>query len=328
MTLGNVLRVAGMLAMLALLVWFGTHVDWGTIWSSLKRAAMIPLLLAVVANLISFALKGVRWWVFLRAIGVPSLSLALRAVFFGAALNNALVANAGEAARVIFVAKVAGVHSAPVLATLALERFFDIMGYMVMLVVAMLAFPLPDSLAVYRPWAFAALVVMTGFVIFLSRQSVGVSTSASTQRQGRRWVVALKEYVREFSVSVRELSTPGRFVAALALSLGAWVLIVATFAWGAEALGAPLSFAGNVAVTLAVSVGFLLRFTPGNVGVFQVTYALTAVQFGMEREMAVAVALMIQAVQILPVTLIGFVVGPQVVLRGSRNRETGTGRGA
>ena len=69
-------------------------------------ARRVPLLLAAaLVNLASIVVKGVRWWVFLRPIGATSLPLALRATFAGAGLNNVLVANGGEAARVVFVAR-------------------------------------------------------------------------------------------------------------------------------------------------------------------------------------------------------------------------------
>lgn len=326
MNAGRILRIAATIAIVGMLVAFASKVDWHAIGTDLRRARTVPLVLAVTVNLISFALKGVRWWIFLRPMGVTSLWLALKAEFVGAALNNALVANAGEGARVVFVARAAKVHSAPVLATLALERFFDLMGYVVLLVAALFVFPLPPVIAVWRPYAIAALAGMIGIIAFLSRKHAtppAAAHAAVGARPGRRWVVVLAQYLREFGASVRELSTPGRFAAALGLSLLAWVFIIATFAWGASALGSPLSLAGNVAVTLAVSVGFLVRFTPGNVGVFQVTYAVTALHFGMDRDTAVAVALLIQAIQILPVTLIGFALSPQFVMGGTRNDTKG-----
>lgn len=328
---GRVLRALLTLAIIGLLVLFATKVDWHAIMDDLRRAAPVPLALAFLANLISFALKGIRWWIFLRPIGVPSLSLAMRGEFVGAALNNALVANAGEGARVVLVARAARVRSAAVLATVALERFFDVMGYVVMMVVALMVFPLPSSLAVWRPYAIAALVAMIVIIALLARPHAHAdpaAVAAMVSQRGPRWFVALKRYLTEFGASVRELSTPGRFFSALALSLLAWVFIIATYAWTAESLGAPLSLAGNVAVTLAVSVGFLVRFTPGNVGVFQVAYAVTAINFGMTRDTAVAVALLIQAVQILPVTLIGFALSPKFVMGGSPKEKSSTGRDA
>src|SRR5205823_12459075 len=101
---------------------------------------------AAVVNIVSLALKGVRWWIFLRPVGAPSMWLAIKATFAGAGLNNILVANGGEAARVVFVARAAHVQSAKILATLALERMFELIGYIVMLALSVSFLNLPPSL--------------------------------------------------------------------------------------------------------------------------------------------------------------------------------------
>src|SRR5258707_15485434 len=120
------------------------------------QSAWMPMLIAAAGvNLASIVVKGVRWWIFLRPIGARSLPLALRATFAGAGLNNVLVANGGEAARVVFVSRSAHITSARVLATLALERLFELVGYFVMLALAA-AFPqLPPPLPRARPAAIA-----------------------------------------------------------------------------------------------------------------------------------------------------------------------------
>jgi uncharacterized membrane protein YbhN (UPF0104 family) len=76
-----------------------------------------------------------------------------------------------------------------------------------------------------------------------------------------------------------------------------------------------LSLVGTVAAILAVNLGFALRATPGNVGVFQAAYALTAAAFGMDKDQAIAVAFLIQTQQILPITLIGAALAPEFIFK-------------
>src|SRR3954471_7198340 len=128
------------------------------------------LLAAALVNISSIAVKGVRWWVFLRPIGARSLFLAFRATFAGAGLNNVLVANGGEAARVIFVARTAHIQSARVLATLTLERLFELIGYVLLLVGAMSFLSLPHEIARFRPLAIVALVGIVALLVFLVRR--------------------------------------------------------------------------------------------------------------------------------------------------------------
>jgi hypothetical protein len=54
-----------------------------------------------------------------------------------------------------------------------------------------------------------------------------------------------------------------------------------------------------------VNASFLVRLTPGNVGVFQLLYAVAATSAGLDRERAIAAAFLITAIQYIPVVVIG-----------------------
>src|SRR5262245_56944032 len=94
--LTRILRLAITGIILVMLVIFATKVNWHSTWAAIQDSSISILLLAAVVNLLSLVLKGVRWWVFLRPVGVRSLWLVQRATFAGAGLNNVLVANSGE----------------------------------------------------------------------------------------------------------------------------------------------------------------------------------------------------------------------------------------
>ena len=155
---------------LVMLVLFARKVNWHETWHTMQDASLPILLGAAAVNLASIVVKGVRWWVFLRPIGSRSLPLALRATFAGAGLNNVLVANGGEAARVVFVARAAHIQSAKVLATLALERLFELVGYVVLLSLAATFLQLPHSLERVKPFAIAILVGMLALLVWLLRR--------------------------------------------------------------------------------------------------------------------------------------------------------------
>ena len=122
-------------AIVVLLVVFARTVDWGTAWNAMRTASLPLLLLAILANVSScWSSALVRWWVLLRALDSPSLALSMRATFAGAGLNNVLVANGGEAARIVFVTRSSGIPSSKVLASqAALDRLFDPIGFVVLL---------------------------------------------------------------------------------------------------------------------------------------------------------------------------------------------------
>jgi uncharacterized membrane protein YbhN (UPF0104 family) len=86
-----------------------------------------------------------------------------------------------------------------------------------------------------------------------------------------------------------------------------------------------LSLVGTVSALLAVNTGFAIRATPGNVGVFQALYALTASAFGMDANAAIAVAFLIQTQQIIPVTLLGVALAPEFIFKKRKTRAADSG---
>ena len=109
----------------------------------------------------------------------------------------------------------------------------------------------------------------------------------------------------------------------MALSLVAWACQLWTFELAAAAAHVSIPHAGSLACLLGINVGLIVRATPGNVGFFQFVYALTASEFGVARNDAIAVSLLIQTIQILPLTLLGVALAPEFIFRrGKKDKET------
>lgn len=294
---------------LAGLVVFARSVNWRDTVAAMRGASLSMLVAAALVNLASLAFKAVRWWVFLRPVGV-GLRLATRATFAGAALNNLLVANSGEAARVLLVARTANVASASILATLALERLFEAVGYVLMFALAATVLPLPPYLEAMRPLAIIALVTTTVVLVFAVRSPAGALPLEATATGA---VARAGAYLGRMMHTLRGVSTAPRFAAALLLSIAAWLLQVATYQLTAVAAHFPISVGQTVAALLAVNVGFAVRTTPGGVGLFQVLYAVTLASMGFDKNTATGVALLIQAQQLIPVTILGLLAAPEMI---------------
>ncbi|HEY8176121.1 MAG TPA: lysylphosphatidylglycerol synthase transmembrane domain-containing protein [Gemmatimonadaceae bacterium] len=314
---GKIVRALVLLAILVALVEFARTVNWHETWLAIRSTSPGLLVAAALVNLLSLVLKGVRWWIFLRPIGVSSLWLAMRATFAGAGLNNILIANGGEAARVIFVARAAHVPSATVLATLALERLFELVGYVVLLALAVTFLSLPPSLERTRPFAIASVLIVIGLLVYLVKHP---EKAELPTLEGESLLARAKTYGRRFLRTLTGISTGPRFAASLLISVVVWGLQVWTYQLTAEAAHFHLSTVGTVAAILAVNLGFAVRATPGNVGVFQMMYAVTAAAFGLDKDQATAVAFLIQAQQILPVTIIGLAAAPHLIF--AKRRKT------
>ena len=324
MTLGwsRIIRGALVAVVLVALVLFARTIEWRETWQAVRSVSLPLLVAASLVNRLSLVLKGVRWWIFLRPIGVRSIWLAVRATFAGAAINNLLIANSGEAARVVLVTRASDAPSSGVLATLALERLFEFIGYVMLLAASVSLLSLPPEIAYTRPYAFAAFVLLMALLVYLVRHPERAELPVL---EGAGLLHRARNYGQRFLRTLTNISTTGRFTAALFVSIAVWATQVGTYVLTARSARFPISIVGTIAALLAVNIGFALRATPGNVGVFQMVYAMTAVAFGLDKEQAIGVALLIQAQQILPTTILGLLAAPRLIVEAPRRESALTG---
>jgi uncharacterized protein (TIRG00374 family) len=312
------------LATLVLLAVFARKVDWAHVWDAIVHADPVLLGIATLANIASLAVKGVRWALFLRAIGIRDVGLSIRAVFAGAALNNVLVANGGDAARVAAIARRMDVSSAPVLATVALDRLTDLVTYALIFVAAAFALPLPPELARWRTPGIIALGAMAAVVgVLVARTPKSESSSGTEVSDKATTIERARAYWSRLARAFANASTKPRLAAALALAFIAWVGQWATFQYAAHSASFPTTAGDSLLALLAVNASFLIRLTPGNVGVFQLLYTLAATSTGLDKDRAVGVAFLITVIQYIPITVIGLLLTRSIATgtRSSRKRE-------
>jgi uncharacterized membrane protein YbhN (UPF0104 family) len=114
-----------------------------------------------------------------------------------------------------------------------------------------------------------------------------------------------RSYWRRLTTTSVQLATPRRLAIALGLSFLSWAGQWATFHYAAHAAAFPTTPAVSLLALLVVNLSFVVRLTPGNVGVFQLLYVLAATSTGLDKDSAVAVAFLISLIQYIPVTIIG-----------------------
>jgi hypothetical protein len=102
-----------------------------------------------------------------------------------------------------------------------------------------------------------------------------------------------------------------------------WSLQLVEYASVARAVELPLPFVGTIGAMVLINAGLVLRATPAGLGYFQVAYAMAVSPFGVPTEAAVATSLLIQLVEIVPVTIAALALAPGMLkpLGGVRPRH-------
>jgi uncharacterized protein (TIRG00374 family) len=319
-------------ATLVLLVVFARHVDWSSTKQALRQADPGVIAAAIVIDLASLVVRGMRWGLLLRAVGARGTIAAVRDTIVGAALNNVLVANGGDAARVAITTRRARVSSADVIAALVVERFNDIAMFAALFGALALGVALPGRFARWKLAAVVALavtVVLCGLLVSrrTRHRAVHARENAPHLEAGKgggrgvsRVLGAIARYTRQLASATATVASGRRLAIALALSLVVWGGQWATFHVAAHAAALSISWPVSLLALIVVNASFLVRLTPGNVGIFQLLYVLAATAAGLDRNRALAAGLLIQLVQYIPVTFIGLLLTPAFV-RSTWRRE-------
>jgi uncharacterized membrane protein YbhN (UPF0104 family) len=178
---------------------------------------LVPVLALSVFN---YALRYVRWEIYLKRLGSPLSRGRSLAVFLIGFLLGVTPGKAGELGKAWLVRELGGGQALRVVSAVLAERVTDVLGTFVL--IALGALPLPGG-----PWiAAAGLSGVVAIVVLLSWQ------------RGADWVFTILRrmpvigprvpHLVEMYDRLRELLSPGLAVMATA---------VATVAWAAEGLG-------------------------------------------------------------------------------------------
>jgi uncharacterized membrane protein YbhN (UPF0104 family) len=304
------------IAALGFAVHFGVSFPWASTLTALKTANWLLLAAAAAAHLVSLALKGAEWFVFLRRLAPVGFASAQYATFVGAALSCITVSVSGDVARARMVATRDGISMGSAAGSLILARFVEIMSLLVFLAVALIIAP---------PFHSASLIglglgLVTG-AVFLGYRRLPWARIRSRTLGARRGAL------------VDMVSSTDRFgmVAAVALACLNWLLQWAAFHWTIAATHTPVDISISLSALVAANAAGLLRLTPGNVGVLQGSMILVMEPFGVSTAAALAAGLAVQAVQVLPalaigIGLTGFRGLGQILRKGTPVRDPGNKR--
>lgn len=229
-------------------------------------------------------------------------------MMIGYMVNNVLPLRAGEVARVYVVARRWGRGFWMVLATVIVERVLDGIAIVVMLAVLVLVIPVPA----YLQWGAALLlginvVGVTGLVFLAMAPG---HTQRMLHRFTHRWPrlerTAERVFIR-FRDGLEGIRTPVNLVPLLSWTVAVWLMPIAGCWMVFRALDLALPWTAAWAVLAFVGVGVSIPSAPGYIGVFHAAATIALGVFGVSAAEALACALVLHAVQFVPVTVVGWI---------------------
>ncbi len=299
-----------------LLGWFLYTTEWPAFVEALAAVKLGWVALSALILLGEFVLRAVRWRILLVPVAPQAtLGALLSATFIGGAVNTLLPARAGDLARPLVAHRRTGVPLAPIITTNIVERIFDLVGLLFILLLALALLPRvegPEGVLVENLRRYGLLMGAAGMagmltLFFLARNKAWFEprmirlTGHLPGRVGERIGAILGGLMDGLAAMAR----PRDVAAAIAVSLVLWFNGALSIYVLFQAFDIPLPFGAAAFTAVALALTVVLPQAPGFVGVFHMAIEKTMVLWGLAVTPAKGFAVVLWGVSFLPVTLLG-----------------------
>ena len=299
-----------------LLVWTLRGESPAEIWAEISRANIALLVLAALVATSIFPLRAIRWRIILGPAG-EGLAIAplWRSTAIGMMVNNIYPARLGEIARAYALTReTSKVSFTASVASLAVDRVFDALTLMLLLVGAMLAPEFPKGMTVggqpiqrgaglFAVGALGLFVILYLIVAFPSH--LVRLYAAVIGRVAPRFVERGSAIIHGFSDGLGVLRSPRRFIAVFLWALAHWLVNALAFWIGFKAVGIDVPFSAANFLQGIIAIGVALPSSPGFFGVFESFAKVGLAVYSVPGGPAVTWAIGYHILSFIPITLFG-----------------------
>ena len=307
----------GIALSVGLLVWTLRGESPSEIWQQISQANIPLLILSAAMATAIFPLRAMRWRVILEPVApnIPIGSL-WRAIAIGMMVNNIYPARLGEIARAYALTRESNrVSLTSSIASLAVDRVFDALTLMLLLVSAMLAPDFPQGMTVGgQPVQRGAMVFAAGaiglfvvlYVIVAFPEFLVRLYAAAVGRVAPRLVERGSTIIHSFSQGLGVLRSPRRFAAVFLWALAHWLVNALAFWMAFRAFGIDVPFSAANFLQGIIAIGVALPSSPGFFGVFEAAAKVGLDVYQVPGRLAVSWAIGFHILAFIPITVIGF----------------------
>lgn len=305
------LRILLWMSIPFVLWWFLKDISLPQIAAVLSRLRVLAIAALFLLNGLILVLFSSRWWVILRAQGYPRPYRRLvlyRLAAFGVSYFTPGPQFGGEPLQVYLLRKREGLPMAEAIASVTIDKLFELVANFSFLLVGALTIILtgilgneqsPELLLIPA----SLLVIPLGFLLALRLGSHPFSAlffvlsrrlgdSARLQDTGRTIRSAETQIIEFYQ------KKPGALILSGVLSILIWLLMIYEFSLALRWLGAPLSFPQTLVVLTAARLAFLLPF-PGGLGSLEASQVLAMEMLGIDPAVGISLSLVIRTRDVL-----------------------------
>lgn len=302
--------IAAAAAITGVFLWLAVRtIDLGLTWDALRESDVAWILPSFLLLALAVWLRAVRWWSLFAPGRRPPLRSVGAALLVGLFFNSILPFRAGEAARLVDLARRTRVSRTETLATIAVERVFDVLSLALVLLVAL---PFLPELTWVRATAWLAVGLGVGVAAAVVVLVVFGDRALRVLLWPLRWVGAERWEAATLNVGhgLVALRSPRVAAAGAALTVVSWLVMAASFWALMPAFDLGLGYEAGLLVLVATGLAMIVPAPPAALGVFEAAAVVALAAFDVEASVALSYALVLHAVNFFPYLAAGLVVVP------------------
>ena len=296
------------------LVLVAHSVDVSAAWDAMRSAQPAWLTLLVVLVCVDLLTRALRWKVLLSPVGRVRYGDSLASLLVGYLANNVLPARLGEVVRSHDLGERSGLSKSTILGTIVVERVMDTLVVVVIAALAIFVLSVRGIVAsaILVGLAVTALLVVAIAVGLVAHRLPGADRASAFINRWPR--------IHGLLVRLRAGLAVARSMRVMAASLGftmvSWSCAVLGFAAAAQSVGVEPTMGQAALLAAGVNLATAVPAAPGYVGTFELAAVTIAASVGIDRESALAFAVLLHALSLL-ITSLG---GAVALLAGGRRR--------
>jgi uncharacterized protein (TIRG00374 family) len=233
---------------------------------------------------------------------------AFSATMIGFMANNVLPMRAGEVVRAVVIGRREQISRSSALATIVVERVFDIVALLATLLAGAIGHALPREIE-NAVWIIAVttIVAFLVFTLLARTESPAETFVRRFPGGGSRWGARIARQLDFFRAGLGIFRSLPATIVTLVLSGLVWGCFVAAYHFTLIAFDLDLGIRAPILLLGVVSIGVMLPSAPGYIGTMQWFFQRAVAPFGVGGSLALSASFFFWFAQYLPVTLIGLV---------------------
>jgi len=281
------------------------HIE--NILSIIKKVNFSLLVVTLVIILAGLSQRAIRWGLILnpaRREKFQNLFSVLMVGYFG---NNVLPARMGEIFRIFALHKNYHYGKSRTLATIVLEKIFDVLILLFFFIIIISFAPLPIWIkngGVLLGLGFVG--IMSFLFLFTHKKEKALkvldffafSFSEKMVRRGR-------DILEKFDEGLRILKTKKDLFIVIIFSFSIWITEFFFIYAVIRSFNVQLGLTGVVFLSIILNLGMLIPSSPGYVGTFQFLCIMALKPFGVDKETALSISIVLHILALAVTTLIG-----------------------